>query len=203
MLLLSLCFLTTLTVNCCLFATSIELSEKDMAVHFLKDMLHDAIKIAKQSAKNPNMTNNFAKIIVDKFALSRMARTAMGPYAQKLSDEQLEEFQQQLSRYFIKTYATKEKVDLFAKIDLDAAVIGKKVSLNSRGTQLTIYSQFKTKSGDIKAEFVLVKNGNDFDIFDILIENIGLLKSTNDQLVALQSKVKTPNAFLKAFEALL
>lgn len=200
--LLSICMLTTLTFDCCLFATQIEMSEKNKSIDFLKDMLREAIKIAKESAQDPAKTDKFAKIIVDKFALAQMARTAMGPYVKKLSPSQFEEFQQHLSRYFIKTYATKEKVDLFSKINLDEAVMDKKITLNSKKTQMTIHSQFKTKSGDIKTEFVLVKNGNDFDIFDILIENIGLLKNTNDQLVALQSKAKTPDDFIKAFAAL-
>lgn len=197
---LSLFFLVTFNVSSCIFATQIEDPDQNEGIVFLKDMLTESIKVAKASTKDKRSVRKFADIVVDKFALEQMAQTALGPYFKKLSKEQFNEFKNHLSNYFIKTYATQEKVDLFASIDLNKAELKKKLSVNSKKNQMTIHSTFKTKSGDVNTKFVLIKNEKAFDIFDILIEDIGLLQNTRDQLSQIQSQSKTPEVFLKTFE---
>ena len=134
-----------------------------------------------------------------------MSKSILGPYGRKFEPKELEEFKTLLTKYFLKSYATKEKIDLFASADIGEGKIQETPTANKKRTRLTYSGTFKTNGGSVSTNFVLVKkDAETFKIFDIKIESIGLIFSTRDQVATLHNnQTMKPVDFLKKFEKLV
>ncbi|CAO5682898.1 MAG: hypothetical protein HEEMFOPI_00802 [Holosporales bacterium] len=181
-------------------AQRFEDSDTAKAKDYLKDFLQEASSVAKQCLASKKTCYNFADIIVNKFNLQSMGQFVLGQYFRKLSEDDVKKFEALLTKYFIKAYATHERIKLFSSVDMETDDFNFKTSLNEKKTRLTNQKIFKTEKTDVNVKIVLLKKEDGhFDVFDILIEDIGLLISTRDALNAF-TKDKKPAEFLKAFE---
>lgn len=172
---------------------------------YLKKFLEDSYNIAKQDLKHEAEKQKFAQIIVKNFSLSTMSPYILGRYRTKLSAAQSASFEKMLTDYFLKTYGTSEKIDLFASTDMRGDNLKEEFTFNNKKNRITFSGNFKTANGSVFAKFVLIKEGeNRFKIFDIYIENIGLLFGTRDQIATLhKNQTETPENFLKNFQAII
>ena len=176
--------------------------DNQKAHEFLKQFLLEASKTAKICLNGDKICKKFADIIVKAFALKEMGQYILGPYFKKMDKDegQVKEFEKLLTDYFIASYATIERVKLFASVDMENDDFLFKTTLNERKTRLTCQKKFKTEKSDVNVKIVLIKTkANTFDVFDILIEDIGLLISTRDALRDVYQKNENPKDFLKAF----
>ncbi len=167
---------------------------------FLKFFLKEASSVANDCLNNKKICFNFADIIVNKFDLKSMAQFVLGPYFRKLSESEVAQFEKLLTKHFIKAYATHERIKLFASVDMENDDFNFKTSLNEKKNRLTSQKNFKTEKNTVNVKIVLLKSKDgSFNIFDILIEDIGLLVSTRDFLSP-RYQNNSSKEFLTAFQ---
>ena len=179
-------------------------SDIEKARSFLESVLKQSNSVAKAAVSNFHERDNFAEIIINSFALKSMGQFALGPHFKELSSTEFKDFSKLLTQYFLKTYATKEKVELFASVNMESKNIDETYKLSEKKNRITFKGIFQTKSGPTKVEFIVIKVGqNAYDIFDIKVEGIGLLSNLRSEIKGLWNNNSTSVKFLEHFEHLV
>lgn len=193
-------------VNAFLFAHTSIIKQQDFvkidetrAFTFLKNTLNKANEIAKQANQTQKTKTSFAQIMTNALAIPHIAKFSLGRGFSQYSPEQFSQFEQLLSDYLLKVYATQEKIDVFASINIEDDNISNVAELSPRKNRLTYKAVFESKNGILNTQFVLIKiNQNQYKIFDIIVEGIGLLSNLRSQVSTL-SVNKNIDTFLKDF----
>jgi phospholipid transport system substrate-binding protein len=137
----------------------------------------------KAEDKKPERRAAVRKIATEVFDVQETARRALGPHWQQRTPQQREEFVQLFADLLEQTYIS--KVDLFGgerlrfteeKIDGDNAIVRAKV--------------ITRQSTEVPVEARMLRKGDRWLIYDILIENISLVgnyRSQFDRIIRTQS----------------
>jgi len=174
-------------------------ADEKKAFAFLKNTLKKSNEIAKQSSQTQKTKRKFATIMTNSFAIPHIAKFSLGREFRKYSTENFTQFERTLSDYLLKVYATQEKIDVFASINIEDDDISNVPELSPRKNRLTYKAVFESKNGPINTQFVIIKiDNNKYKIFDIRVEGIGLLSNLRSQVSTL-SVNKSIEDFLKDF----
>jgi phospholipid transport system substrate-binding protein len=137
----------------------------------------------KSEDKKPERRAAVRKIASEVFDVQETARRALGPHWQQRTPQQREEFVQLFADLLEQTYIS--KIDLFGgerlrftdeKVDGDNAVVRAKV--------------ITRQSTEVPVEARMLRKGDRWLIYDILIENISLIgnyRSQFDRIIRTQS----------------
>ena len=174
-------------------------ADEKKAFTFLKNTLNKSNGIAKKSSQTQKTKQKFARIMTNSFAIPHIAKFSLGREFRKYSAENFTKFERALSDYLLKVYATQEKIDVFASINIEDDDINNIPELSPRKNRLTYKAVFETKNGPINTQFVLIKtHNNHYKVFDIVVEGIGLLSNLRSQVSTL-SVNKSIDNFVKDF----
>jgi ABC-type transporter MlaC component len=172
-------------------------SDEIQAFTFLKNTLNKASDIAKQTNQTQKTKISFAQIMTSALAIPHIAKFSLGREFRRYSPEQFAQFKIILSNYLLKVYATKEKIDIFASINIEDDNINDRAEYSPKKNKLTYEAAFESKNGILKTKFVLIKCSKDqYKIFDIIVEGIGLLSNLRSQISELSGN-KSIDAFLQ------
>lgn len=175
----------------------------EKARSFLESVLKQSNSVAKAAVHDFSQRDNFAGIIINSFALKSMSQFALGPHFKELNTSEFNNFSKLLAQYFLKTYATKEKVELFASVNMDSKNVEDAYKLSEKKNRIAFKGMFQTKSGPTKVEFIVIKVGEStYDIFDIKVEGIGLLSNLRSEIKGLWNNNLNAIKFLEHFQQL-
>jgi phospholipid transport system substrate-binding protein len=156
----------------------------------------------KAEDKKPERRAAVRKIAAEVFDIQETARRALGPHWQQRTPQQREEFVQLFAELVEQTYIS--KIDLFGgerlrfteeKVDGDHAIVRAKV--------------ITRQATEVPVEARLLRKGDRWLIYDILIENISLIgnyRAQFDRIIRTQSyeelvkRLRTRGEFLRESE---
>ncbi|PIZ32611.1 MAG: hypothetical protein COY39_05265 [Alphaproteobacteria bacterium CG_4_10_14_0_8_um_filter_37_21] len=165
--------------------------DEKKAFIFLKNMLNKSSLIATQDTHTEDAKNKFATIMTNAFSIPHIAKFSLGLDFKEYSAENFKKFKNTLSNYLLKIYATQEKIDVFASINIEDDDINAIPKLSQRKNRLTYNAVFKSKKGPVNTQFVIIKvKSDDYKIFDIVVEGIGLLSNLRSQASVLKDLSK-------------
>lgn len=148
-----------------------------------RDQIQDAIEKVTATLKDPNLKSEAKKrerlerlrqVIFPKFDFSEMAKRSLGANWQRRSPEEQREFVKLFTELIENSYA-----DNLASYD------GEKVTITSE-RQDKDYAQVDTKIASKKGEefavnYRLLQAGNDWKVYDVVIENISIVNNYRSQ----------------------
>ena len=184
---LFICFLSFLLESPFVSASEITDGIKKTIEDAIKVITNEELKKEENRAKRRKLLR---KIIRNKFSYIEMSRRALAKYWKERTPEEKKEFIELFGRLHDNSYATKLESYTNQKI----LFIGEKV----RGNIALVKTVIKEGEDDVSVNYKLVKIGNEWMVYDFIIEGMSLVKNYRAQF----TKIIRKSSYKKLVEKL-
>ncbi len=132
------------------------------------DQVRDTVKSDKSKLSEDALNTKLRGIIAPMFDFEEMSRRCLGPEWNKVSEPDQKEFVRLFSELLERTYLKR------IRENAESSVI-KSMSDSVTGDKATVKSVIHAEDDDISIDYRLLRSTGHWRIYDVLVENVGLV----------------------------
>lgn len=154
------------------------------AVQNTVEQIVKAVEANPGDAKMSERRVRLREIINPQFDFAKMAQLSMGASWPTINPDQQKEFVDVFSNLLSKTYMTKIETVKPGMVTIETE------SIDPTGTKATVKTLVKSKGDVFPIDYKLLKVGEEWKVYDVVIENIGLVVNYRNEFAGIIRKEK-------------